>query len=144
MVTEIRIGKTMAQNQYELTSLHDAELVNLSVDKSSSIVRMSFMLENGSVCSVELCGVKAFRSVDLTLQNVVNRVLCSSRNEIPLDNINYWLAWVTSLSDSSSWLNDSRKQEWLDDMKSGRIELVVIEPSAGTEIAAVCEKLVLV
>jgi hypothetical protein len=130
----------MVINKNEPTSLHDAELTNLSIDKTNSIVRMNFALENGDVWIAELSGVKAFRSMDLTLQNVVSRLLRSSRNEISSVNINYWLDWVTSLSDASSWLSDSRKQEWLNDLKSGHIELIVLEPSTGSEVAAICEK----
>jgi hypothetical protein len=125
-------------------SLHDGELVNLSIDRSSSIARLSFRLESGQLHTAELIGLKAFRCADLTVQNVVSRVLRSSDKALTVEGLNYWLDWVTSLSDAPSWLSDVRKQEWLNQLNQGGLDLVVFEPSAGAEVAGVCERFLIV
>lgn len=124
--------------------LHDAELIAVAVDRLRAHARLSFRLESGALHLVELHGLKAFRGADLTLQNVVSRILRSSTGQLEAEALEYWLLWVTSLSDVESWLSHERMRDWRAACEAGTWELVVIEPSAGAEIAAVCERLVLV
>ena len=124
--------------------LHDAELIGMVVDRINEFARFEFRLENGALRSAQLDGLKAFRSEDMTLQNVVSRVLRSSKGEIARERIEHWLVWATSLSDADSWLSDQRKREWLDACGDGALELVVIEPSAGAQIAAVCARITVI
>lgn len=121
--------------------LHDAELIGVVIDRINESARFDFRLEDGALRSAQLDGLKAFRGEDMTLQNVVSRLLRSSQGEIARERIEHWLAWATSLSDADSWLSDQRKREWLDACGAGALELVVIEPSAGAQIAAVCERI---
>ena len=127
----------------EPLSLHDAELVAMAIDRSNSMARLSFRLESGALHTVELRGLKAFRSEDLTLQNVVSRVLQSSKKQFSTDDLTHWITWATSLSDAASWLAGQRKHDWINNCANGALELVVFEPSAGAQIAAVCDQLVL-
>ena len=129
-------------SQY-LLGLHDAELTAIAIDRANSIARLDFKLENGAFHTVELKGLRAFRSEDLTMQNVVSRVLQSSKNEFSTDDLAHWITWVTSLSDATSWLSGLRKQEWINDCVNGSLELVVFEPSVGAQIVATCDALVL-
>lgn len=62
--------------------LHDAEVIAVAIDRLSGIARLDLRQEDGVPRSVELHGVKAFRSVDLTLQNVISRVLRSSTGQL--------------------------------------------------------------
>jgi len=123
--------------------LHDAEVIAVVVDRENEYARLDFRLENGALCSAELRGLRAFRGEDLTLQNVVSRLLRSVHKEITGDELERWLIWSTSLSDSNSWLSNQRKREWLDACENGDLDLVLIVPSAGAQIAAVCESFVL-
>lgn len=127
----------------EMSSFHDEELMTVSVDRTRSIARLEFRLEDGALRTAELHGLKAFRGEDLTLQNVVSRVLQSSQKEISTAGLEHWITWVTSLSDADSWLNEKRKHEWFDSCVSGSLDLVVFEPSAGAQFVAVCEKIIL-
>jgi hypothetical protein len=120
--------------------LHDAELIGVEIDRTNERARLTFQLESGHSRLMELAGLKAFRSEDVTSQNVVSRLLRSSRGEIANDHLDRWLSWATSLSDARSWLSEQRKSEWLAACASGNLELVVIEPSAGAQVAAVCER----
>jgi hypothetical protein len=120
--------------------LHDAELIGVEIDRANERARLTFKLEGGQTRLVELSGLKAFRSEDMTLQNVVSRFLRSSRGEIAGDQLDRWLSWATSLSDSRPWLSEQRRSEWLTACASGALELVVLEPSAGAQVAALCER----
>jgi hypothetical protein len=128
-------------NTAEPLGLHDAELIGVEVDRANRHARLDFRLETGEPRSIQLEGLQAFRGEDLTLQNVVSRLLRSSHGDFASDDLEHWLVWATSLSDASSWLNEQGKREWRDACKAGDLELVVIEPSAGAQIAAVCESL---
>lgn len=119
-------------------SLHDAELIAVAIDHENSKARIDFHLAESRHIVFELQNLKAIRAEDLILQNVVNRVLQSK--DFSSEDIAYWIMWATSLSDAHSWLDDSRKREWLDAIKSERLKLLVFEPSAGAQIAAVCEQ----
>lgn len=123
----------------ETYQLHDAEIIAVFVDRLSGLARLDFRLTNGSLCTAEMHGLKAFRCEDFTLQNVVSRLFLSDQNEISQDGLDYWLNWSTSLSDAGSWLSNERRREWLDACLSGGLNLLIIEPSAGAQIAAVCE-----
>jgi hypothetical protein len=122
-------------------SLHDAEIITVSIDRVSAIARLDFRLEDGTSCAVELDGVKAFRSEDLILQNVVSRVIQSAEGQISPTDLDRWTNWVTSLSDASSWLDGQRKQDWLRELLAGKMNLVIFEPSAGATVAVICERL---
>lgn len=123
-------------------SLHDAELKAVAVDHVALIARLDFRLEDGALHYAELRGLKAFRCEDLTLQNVVNRVLQSSRGMFSSKELEDWIGWVTSLSESTSWLSQQRMQEWLSACAKGTLDVIVFEPSAGAQVVAVCEQLV--
>lgn len=120
--------------------LHDAEIVAVAVDRLGGIARLDLRQEDGVLRSLELHGLKAFRCEDLTLQNVISRVLRSSMGQLSGDVLERWLGWVTSLSDTDSWLSEERMHEWRAGCEAGGLELVVVEPSAGAQIAALCER----
>jgi hypothetical protein len=124
----------------DFVGLHDAELIGVEIDRTNDRARLTLQLESGQTRLVELSGLKALRSEDVTLQNVVSRLLRSSRGEIAGEHLDRWLSWATSLSDARSWLSDERRGEWLAACASGDLELIVLEPSAGAQIAAVCER----
>ncbi|WP_147952469.1 hypothetical protein [Massilia sp. YMA4] len=120
--------------------LHDAELVGLAIDRAGACVTLHFKLENGMLRQASIQGLRAFRGADLTVQNIVSRVLRASQDEISREDQNRWLTWVTSLSDTSSRLSNQCRSEWIDAFAAGTLEMVVFEPSAGAEIAAVCDR----
>ena len=130
------------QGKQNLT-LHDAEIVAVAVDRLNGVACLSLRQEDSVACSLGLYGLKAFRCEDMTLQNVISRVLRSSAGEISGKALEYWLKWITSLSDADSWLSDERLLDWRSACEAGNLELVVLEPSAGAEVAALCERLVL-
>ena len=71
----------------EYFGLHDAEVIAVAVDRLSGVARLDVRQEGGVLRSVELHGVKAFRSEDLTLQNVVSRILRSLSSDTQIYEI---------------------------------------------------------
>ncbi|RKF30685.1 hypothetical protein BCY88_13645 [Paraburkholderia fungorum] len=124
-------------------SLHDAEIVSISMDRGTSVCRIGLSRVTGQLCTVELFGVKAFRADDFVLQNVVSRVLRSTARQFSTEESDYWVTWATSFSDTDSWLKPDSKHHWLADVHDGRLELVLFEPSIGTQIAVVCDRLII-
>jgi hypothetical protein len=98
-------------------------------------------MESGVLRMAEFHGLKAFRGEDLVTQNVVSRVLQSSLGEI--DAVEYWLTWVTSFSDGSSWLDEQKKREWLGQCAENTLDLVVVEPSWGATFVGLCKRLII-
>lgn len=134
------LEKTDIDDSTEKTkeNLHDAELVVVSIDRVNAVVRLAFRLENASHYTLELQALKAFRCEDLSLQNVVSRVLQSVDEQLSSAELDYWINWVTSLSDASSWLSEQQKRDWLRDIGEKIINLIVFEPSAGATLAVIC------
>ncbi|WP_051743601.1 hypothetical protein [Paraburkholderia fungorum] len=126
---------------YNDFSLHDAEIVSIGMDRGTSVYRIGLSRVTGQLCTVELFGVKAFRAEDFVLQNVVSRVLRSTARQFSTEEIDYWVTWATSFSDTDSWLKPDSKHHWLAGFNDGRLELVLFEPSIGAQIAVVCDRL---
>jgi hypothetical protein len=123
--------------------LHDSELVALSVNRAIKFARLEFRLESGEGIFAEMYGLRAFRSEDFVLQNVVSRILYSSRGDLEPKRLMYWLDWATRLSDAGSWLPDKKREDWLCACMSGDLELIVIEPSVGAQVVAICDEVAL-
>lgn len=124
-------------------SLHDAEIIGISLDRLQHIVRIDMQQEDGVLRTAELRGVLAFRSEDLKMQNVISRVLLSSEGKLSDESLDHWLGWATSLSDTTSYLSVEQHNEWRKLCISGDLEMVVVIPSAGAQLAALCKRIVL-
>lgn len=122
-----------------MRGLHDAELSNLAIDKLNATIEISFIMGNNKNCKVVLRGVKSFRSHDIVIQNVLSRLLISSDDEFSESETSKWIEWSTSLSDAGTWLTEKQLAEWSQSCNDRTLNLVVFEPSAGAEIASVCE-----
>lgn len=125
----------------DFARLHDAELICIEVDRWNERARLTLKPEGGQTRVVmELIGLQAFRAEDVTMQNVVSRLLRSSHGQIASDNLDHWLSWATSFSDTSSWLTDESRRKWLAACAVGDLDLVLLVPSAGAQVAAICER----
>lgn len=125
-------------------TMHDAEIVAVAIDRKNGQVRLHICHENGAASDLVFRGVLAFRVEDMGIQNVISRVLRSARDDLESVDLERWLAWVTSLSDSRSWLKDAVRIDWLDAIRSGRLEATIIEPSMGAQIGVVCSQIELI
>lgn len=119
---------------------HDAEVISIEVDRLQHIARLKLRQVDGNLFSIELVNLKIFRAEDITLQNVVYELFRYSQGEFSRDKAKYWLEWGTSLSDRGSSLKEEWKEKYLSACANSELELVVIMPSAGAQIMALCEK----
>jgi hypothetical protein len=121
--------------------IHDAEISLVAIDREKAICRFEF-LHNKKNCSIlNLSGLRAYRVQDFVMQNVVSRVLTSSTSDFSIEEIKYWIEWATSLSDAGSWLKPGKLDTWLAAIDAGKLKLLVFEPSAGAQIAAIFEQM---
>ncbi len=124
-----------------MRGLHDAELLGLKINKRDDTVELYFFLVNDTHCTIVLGGVKSFRSQDIIVQNVLSRLLTTAYRQLSHAEIGKWIEWSTSLSDANTFLSRQQQDEWIKSCENGTLTLVVIEPSAGAEIASVCEEI---
>lgn len=123
-----------------LPNIHDAELVGIEITDERKTVRLS-LIDNEKVgVALIASGVTAFRLVDMGMQNVVYRLLRLQGETItPSIDLGERLGWVTSCLDAPSYLSDAAMNDYLGRIKSGSLCLLLLEPSAGAELAILCE-----
>tara|TARA_R110002020_G_scaffold95780_2_gene229559 strand:+ start:404 stop:799 length:396 start_codon:yes stop_codon:yes gene_type:complete len=120
--------------------LHDAEIITIEVDRLNHVAGLGFRRENGEYLHITFSGVIAFRAEDVTMQNVVSDGLSSCDGNLSLDDQTYWLNWASSLSDAKPWASASTIDRWRHDISSKKLVLFVFIPSAGAQIAVLCEE----
>lgn len=125
-------------------NIQDFEVTAIRVDRPAALATIELRAPEGGRHALILSGVKAFRVEDLVMQNEVGQVLRSGgRGRIDDTEIGRWIIWATSLSDARSWLYEEKRTEWVQLCLSGALELVVLLPSVGAQIVAVCERVTL-
>lgn len=140
MTSDDRKEKPLASSDWSLGSLHDAEIVAVSVDRWTKIARLDFRLEEGGARSILLSGIRAFRCTDLSLQNVVYEVLQSDGMTLKPSDVDSWLTWITWSPDGPSWLLPDRRESWSQALRAATLKLVVFLPSVGAMAAGICEE----
>lgn len=121
----------------ELENIHDAELVNISIMRAVRSLRLEFLLVTGGKIQVLVDGVTHFRAADVIMQNVVSRLLISSRDALSDNDIADRLRWVTRLSDTSSFASDPQLDLLRAKLLSNELVLIFLEPSWGAELVIV-------
>ncbi len=121
-------------------NIQDFEVTAVSVDRPAAQVEIQLRAPIGTRHVLTLSGVKAFRVEDLVMQNEVGEALFGTKRRLDDATVSRWITWATSLSDSRSWLYDDKRVEWVNSCLAGNLELVVLIPAAGAQIAAVCER----
>jgi hypothetical protein len=94
--------------------------------------------EDGTRKTLTLAECEVFRVVDFTLQNIVSRIMVFHGESIDEKFVTDRLSWASSLCDASSYLDEEAQRDLMLRIKNGELCLVVVEPSAGAEIVAVC------
>jgi hypothetical protein len=120
--------------------MHDAEVQAIRVDHGS--VTLQLRDEDGTPLVVSLRGVRDFRCDHLGPQNIISRTRQSADDEFSAAEIEEWLRWVTS-DDGGSWLPAEKLADWTASCLDKRLNLLVMTPSVGALIAAVCEACVI-
>ncbi|AYZ65703.1 hypothetical protein EGY31_20720 [Burkholderia multivorans] len=128
----------------EIPTFHDAELFGIAHHRADRELRLQFRRTNGDTGTFRLTGVIAQRVVDFADQNIVSRLLISPAYPFSSAEIAHWLAWLGGRADFSPGPADpERVAQCVDDFSAGRHALFVLEPSAGAEMAVLCETILL-
>ena len=122
------------------TQLHDAELQAIHVNRETGIARLDFQYDVGENITVHLKGLKKIRCEDFTMQNVVCNFLRSSVEDLTSKDYVYWVNWVCSLSDAPQWTPEHVRKALLVACQQRSLELIILIPSAGAQLAAICEE----
>lgn len=123
-----------------LNGLHDAELVGLDSGDAPARLRIKLKTPEDIDLSITFEQCMYYRVTDFTCQNVLSRALVFDENSPPGEAIGSLLRWLTSLSDSTSFLTESKLTELIQAIYSGQLRLVYLEPSCGAEVAILCQK----
>jgi hypothetical protein len=124
-----------------IAGYHDAVIYGVAADEVSGELLLSVKLENGTRKALALDGCEMFRVVDFTPQNVVSRLMVFRGSSIDESFLSEKLEWITSFCDASSYLSEDRRQDIIRRIKVGQLSLVVVEPSVGAEISALCRNI---
>jgi hypothetical protein len=74
---------------------------------------------------------------DFVSQNIVYSLSYYHGMDIDVDEIKKHLDWASSLSDSTSYLDESRMKLVIEKIRTGQSILLVLEPSWGARVVAV-------
>jgi hypothetical protein len=121
----------------EFGKIHDAELTGIKIERDARTLKLEFVLPNKDRACIQMDGVTHFRTSDFILQNVVSRLLISSRDFLSKEEIGDRLGWVVRLSDTGPFATDEQLALLLAKVQSKELVLVVLEPSWGAELVAV-------
>jgi hypothetical protein len=122
-----------------LSRIHDSEVQNVSLIRERKDLRIEFVDINNKIMFLEAKSLKALRLSDMGMQNIVYEVIFSDKNDADEPWIRKKLLWITSNSDSHSYLNDEKIKIYQDKIRNGELILFAIVPSSGAEIGALCE-----
>lgn len=128
-------------DQSIISRFHDAELIGVEMDREHKNLNLKFKLSNSELETIIFRKVAVFRILDLIPQNVVSRLLFSSMEHFSKQNLEYWIKWVGSLSDGV-FITSEQVGEFIERINNKRMELFVLEPSFGAEVAVICEDIV--
>ncbi len=118
--------------------VHDAEIVAVEADKARKILVIGLRFLDGTRKNIVLNSCSRYRVVDFIHQNVISRVVIHSGRLLSENEVTDRLRWMSSLSDSSSYLSDKDRSELVAKLKNGEGQLLDFVPSYGAEIVALC------
>lgn len=119
-------------------TFHDYELLSLVHEPREERLQLTFRAQSGVIETLMLRGCTQFRACDVISQNVIDRIIFTSGAGESEDIMRKSLGWMTSLSDSPSYLSSQAEAKVLDGIRSGELILVECIPSYGAEIVALC------
>lgn len=122
-----------------LNDFHDAELTEIAIERQQRIVKLSFLLADGTRCLLNFSGVHGFRCTELIMQNVVYRATIDWQHESVLKDVQSVVRWTYQLSDGSSQVTEDVIARLSDEVRNNRLVLFSIEPSWGAALVVLAE-----
>jgi hypothetical protein len=122
-----------------LAGYHDLTLTALTYDRTKLLLELKLVSET-SAKVIELTACKYFRVNDFIPDSIVSRILVFSGDNSDRGWVEERVKWATSQSDASSYLNSEALNRVVEELQGGKLLMLVVEPSWGSELVAVCEK----
>lgn len=132
------------ENIERLSTFHDAELRHVSHKIGVSLLELGFEKTDGQFVVVSFCGVTAFRTTDMQMQNVVSRLLVHGSNILlTADELAEHVSWISRTCDGEQLSDPAAMNTLVQKVATGEQLLFILEPSWGAEVRVIAEKLVL-
>ena len=122
-----------------MSTLHDAELEAMHIDRALERVTLGFRKPDGSYAEYRFRGVRAVRLTGLILQNVVSRIFLSPSELLSDEEIHRIVHWIFSGDDGRSMVDHQLVERSVADVHSGAMRLFYVDPSLGAEIGVICK-----
>lgn len=120
-----------------LEVIHDAEVVGISSESKDKVILSLETIQQVHI-KLEFENVQFFRFTDFVHQNIISRLLFINSVSYSYRDIEYYLKWVTSLSESESYLSKNTIEQIINKIKANELQLVYFEPNCGVEAVIVC------
>jgi hypothetical protein len=122
----------------DLGDFHDAELTSLTLDRTAGRVLLVFSKDDGTDGQLECKGVLNIKCSTLLFQNVVSRLRVAPILALPAEEVRQIIAWSFTLDDRMA-ISTGRLDTHVDNVMSGKLKLLHVDPSWGAEVAILCD-----
>lgn len=119
-----------------LTDLHDAELYALRHEADGKTVECVFRTSEGEDAVLLLNGVTRFRCTDFGLQNVALELVSTVSQEVGLDDLRSYIAWLSSTADGEQLVDANEIDAIVQSVATGKLHCVFLIPSWGAQLGA--------
>jgi hypothetical protein len=126
-------------NAADVALLHDAELHLVCMDRSQQQLKLSFNCLGGGQSSILFCGTRAYKITEIRSQNVASRIMISSLGSDFDGDIEGILRWIYTDSSNIMLISEISLKTHLQDIISGDLHLLYIDPSCGAEIGVIAK-----
>lgn len=127
-----------------LNSFHDHEVLAVAYDPAQETLCLRIRSPSGDIVELKLQGCSQFRVNDFIRQNVISRLTLRTGPDLEQASLRRSLSWVTSLTDSQSFLTVVAEQRIAQELFQQKLILLECIPSYGAEIVALCRSFELV
>ena len=124
----------------DLGDFHDAELTSLTLDRTAGRVLLVFSKDDGTDGQLECKGVLNIKCSTLLFQNVVSRLRAAPIPALPAEEVRQIIAWSFTL-DNRMAISTGRLDTHVDNVMSGKLKLLHVDPSWGAEVAILCHSI---
>ena len=124
-----------------LSEFHDSELVTVDVLNGKQSLALGFNTVDNKLQTFHFAGLAGFRITNFIQQNVVSRVLMFPGHPFSTEQLNYWINWALSVSDTDKLLTAVALKSITERIQKGELLLFVVEPSWGAEAAIICKSI---
>lgn len=125
-----------------LKIIHDAQILSIQSSVEDQLL-VEIKTDLVQKLKMEFLDVEFFRFTDFVQQNVISKLNFFNLNDHTNHDVEYYLKWVTSLSNVGSYLNTESIEKLIEQIRVSELQLVYFEPSCGVEGVVLYKSLVI-